>query len=347
MRKQVRPITRRRNQEDTLPRLLDQVLAFQDFTEATNLPTVRMDVSLGHLPGEHGPIPYIVLHTPIALVAPSVERERGTFARYAGEASPSPAQEALIADFSRLEPALPVIVTERAWVESRLQGGLCILTVGTEDAPGWSTMTALHGSYHHELKGLVEQAGGIIVGFADWRRISPPVFIVSRCSFTEIATAAASPMAMRRNGDFVWPSQKPPPKPAPPMKPDLGTLRHTRGVADAAKALAKNKRDLLLILLAVDQQMSPVEIGKLNLDHVRIKNGRVYLKGKLIRRKAVYEPLTAYRKRDWEWALTGEPLFCQPKDPGKRLGAVAIRKILDDYTARAMRRLEREAKVGK
>ena len=111
--------------------------------------------------------------------------------------------------------------------------------------------------------------------------------------------------------------------------------------------LVKRPRERLILLLAVHLRMSPAEINALNLSQVTQKLGRdvrlrVYLKKRLVRKKAVAEALLQYRKREREayWD-SKEPMFRTGKTTrsgrSRRLGAKAIEAVIERYAQRALK----------
>ena len=145
---------------------------------------------------------------------------------------------------------------------------------------------------------------------------------------------------------FDRPFQSPEPEPEDEGGITWWDIRR-QGVGERALALVKRPRERLILLLAIHLHMSPAEINKLNLAQVTEKFGRdyrarVYLKKRLVRKKAVAEALLQYRKRDREsfWD-SKDPMFRTgkrtPAGRSMRMGAKAIEALLVRYAERALK----------
>jgi hypothetical protein len=294
--------------------MLDGLITLRRHLERENLPAERMHMSCGHLDTPLGAVPIIDQMPFPALVQPRAEAERGTFARFGAEMSCPQEHRALLETPHAFVDA-PIVCLETAFVRVALHPDECVLTVGTEGMPGWTNQNSFAPEVFDYLESMAE-IGGLLVNFADPfdRHFQPPE-------------------PEEEPGITWWDIRR-------------------KDVGECALALVKRPRERLILLLAIHQYMDPDEINKLNLAQVTQKFGRdyrarVYLKKRLVRKKAVAEALLQYRKRDREsfW-YPKEPMFCSGKSTrggrSKRMGAKAIEALLVRYAERALKTIPDE-----
>ena len=300
---------KRTERGDALFHVLDDLLTVRRHLERENLPAERMQMSYGHLDTPLGAVPFIV-QTPFpALVHPSADGERAAFAQFGAE-MPWPEEYcALLESLHELVDA-PIICLAEAFVRVAMHPDECVVTLGTQGKPGWTNENSFAQDTFDYLESM-SGIGGLLVNFA--------------CPYDR-------PLE--------------PPEPEDEREITWWDIRR-QGVGERALALAKRPRERLILLLAIHLHMSPAEINKLNLAQVTQKFGRdyrprVYLKKRLVRKKAVADALLQYRKRDRE-------SFWDPKDPmfrtGKRaasgrsmrMGAKAIEASILRYAERALK----------
>lgn len=296
--------------------MLDGLITLRRHLERENLPAERMQMSCGHLNTALGAVP-IIDQTPFpALVQPRVETERGTFAQFGSE-MPCPQEHCALLETLHVLVDAPIVCLEKAFVRVALHPDECVLTLGTQGKPGWTNQNSFVPEVFDHLESMAG-IGGLLVNFAS---------------------------------SFDRPFQSPEPEPEDEGGITWWDIRR-QGVGERALALVKRPRERLILLLAIHLHMSPAEINKLNLAQVTEKFGRdyrarVYLKKRLVRKKAVAEALLQYRKRDRE-------SFWDPKEPmfrtGKstrggrslRMGAKAIEALLVRYAERALKTMPDE-----
>ncbi len=186
----------------------------------------------------------------------------------------------------------------------------CVVTLGTCGKPGWTNRNSFSPSAFDALESM-SRTGGVLVDFV--------------CPFD-------------RRFD--------PPEPENERAITWADIRR-QGVGERALSMAKRPRERLILLLAIHLYMSSAEISKLNLLQVTQKLGRdfrlrVYLKKRLVRKKAIADALVRYRNRDREscWDPR-EPMFrtakTAPSGRSIRLGARAIEETIERYAKRALK----------
>lgn len=300
---------RKKAQPDEID-LFDALLAVQSQLERENRPAARMQMVCGDLETPIGAVPFIEQIPFPALVRPYARTERGAFARFGGERPWPEAHQALHAV---LQPCVegPILWLERAFVRVVQHPGECVLTLGTQGAPGWTNENSFEPSLFEYLASM-SGIGGVLVYFSD------PDERVRAAPASEEETVTW--MDIRR-----------------------------QAVGEAALALAKRPRERLILLLAIHLHMGPSEINALNLAQVTRKVGRdgrarVYLKKRLVRKKVLAEDLLEYRKRDREacWEAK-DPMFRRRPETrsarSQRLGAKAIEAVILRYVERALKTL--------
>lgn len=294
--------------------MLDGPIMVRRHLERENLPAERMQMSCGHLDTPLGAVP-IIDQTPFpALVQPRVETERGAFAQFGAE-MPWPQEHCALLESLHALVDAPIVCLEKAFVRVVLHPDECVLTLGTQGKPGWTNQNSFAPAAFDYLESMAG-IGGLLVKFADSfdRDVLPP-----------------EPQDER--GITWWDIRR-------------------QGVGERALALVKRPRERLILFLAIHQHLSPAEINKLNLAQVTEKFGRdyrarVYLKKRLVRKKAVAEALLQYRKRDREsfWD-SKEPMFRTgkrtPAGRSMRMGAKAIEALLVRYAERALKTMPDE-----
>lgn len=174
------------------------------------MPAARMAMHVGHFETEQGQIPFIDLRVVHATLRPTAQKERDSFARYAGARTPTPDQARWIRAFQagcQKDRVIPVVCTQRASVRCHVKTDACDLIVGTDGMPGWTTCTGPAGVPAHvgtSLQELTRRSGGVLVSFGD-HELAPPMFWVPRVVFTQAPMAA--------------PAENPRPIPARPTAP--------------------------------------------------------------------------------------------------------------------------------
>ena len=228
-----------------------------------------------------------------------------------------PALEDLVASLDResLQALVdsPIICLDKAFVRVAMHGNECLVTLGTQGKPGWTNQGSFESSAFDYLESMTG-VGGLLVHFADpfERPFEPP--------------------EPENEREITWASI------------------HEQGVGERVLAMIKRPRERLILLLAIHQHMSPAEINGLNLSQVTQKFGRdyrprVYLKKRLVRKKAVADALLQYRKRDREsfWGDSREPMFRTGKTTrsgrSRRMGAKAVEATIERYARRALQEM--------
>ncbi len=291
--------------------LLDQVLAISRHLERENLPAQRMQMSCGHLEAPLGAVP-LITQTPFpAIVQPRADTERAAFARFGAEQPWPDEQSGLLGSLQALVDA-PIVCLAAAFLRVVLQRDECVVTLGTQDKPGWTNQNSFVPSVFEYLESM-SGIGGVLV-------------------------------------DFVCPFDRPLEPSEPKGEQPIGWADiHRQGVGERALAIAKRPRERLILLLAIHQRMRPAEINALNLSQVRQKFGRdgrprVYLKKRLVRKKAVADALLQFRQRDrdacWD---PREPMFRTGKTTrsgrSMRMGAKALEAVIARYAKRASKEM--------
>jgi len=289
--------------------VLDGLLAVSRHLENENLPAQRMQMSCGHLDTLQGAVPFIV-QTPFpAIVQPRADTERAAFARFGAEIPWPEESRGLLGLLQALVDA-PIVCLAEAFVRVVMHRDEWVVTLGTRGKPGWTNRNSFAPAAFDYLASMAG-IGGLLVNFA--------------CPFDR-------PLE--------------PPEPEHKRATTWADIR-SQGVGERALAMAKRPRERLILLLAIHLYMSPAEINKLNLSQVTQKLGRdyrsrVYLKKRLVRKKAAAEALLQYRKRDREsfWGLA-EPMFrtgkTTPSGRSMRMGARAIEATIVRYAERALK----------
>lgn len=289
--------------------VLDDLLAVRRHLERENLPAQRMQMSCGHLETPQGAVPFIV-QTPFpAIVQPRADIERAAFARFGAEMPWPEEHRGLLGALQALVDA-PIVYLAEAFVRVAMHPEACLVTVGTQGKPGWTNQNSFAPSVFDYLESMAG-IGGLLVDF--------------KCPFDR---------------------RFEPPEPENERAITWADIRR-QGVGERALAMAKRPRERLILLLAIHLHMSPAEINKLNLAQVTQKLGRdyrrrVYLKQRLVRKKAVAEVLIQFRKREREsFRDSGEPMFrtgkSTPSGRSMRMGARAIEASIVRYAERALK----------
>ncbi len=293
---------------DLLDRL-DHLLAVRQQLERENVPAQRMSMSCGDLETLSGAVPVLV-QTPFpGMVQVRADTECATFVRF-GVETPWPESHRCLLESLQTRIDAPIVYLAEAFVRIVRHRDECVVTVGTLGKPGWSnqnpfSLTAF--DYLASMAGI----GGFLIHFAD---------------------------------PFERPFEAPQPETEQPLT--WADIRRP-GVGERALTLIKRPRERLILLLAVHLRMSPAEINSLNLFQVTQKLGRdvrlrVYLKKRLVRKKAVAEALLQYRQREREsyWD-SKEPMFRTGKTTrsgrSRRMGAKAIEAAIERYAQRALK----------
>lgn len=289
--------------------LLDDLLSARRHLERENLPAQRMQMSCGHLDTPLGTVP-IIVQTPFpAIVQPRAEIERAAFAQFGAERPWSDEHRDLLESLQARVDA-PIVCLTETFLRVVMHRDECVVTVGTQGKPGWTNQNHFEPSAFDYLESM-SGIGGVLV-------------------------------------DFECPFDRPfePPEPESERTITWTAIRR-QGVGERALATAKRSRERLILLLAIHQQLSPAEINKLNLSQVTQKLGRdgrprVYLKQRLVRKKAVADALVQFRQRDrdafWD---SQEPMFRTGKTTrsgrSMRMGARAIEAAIVRYAKRALK----------
>lgn len=285
------------------------MLALRRDIESENPPARRMQMSCDHLDTPLGSIPFIILTPFTGILQVRAETERATFAQFGAERRWPEERRRLHESLQGLVEA-PIVYLAEAFVRVvLLQKGACVVTVGTRGKPGWSHESHFTPDVFDYLEAL-SGIGGCLVHIA--------------CPFDPDAE-----------------------RPAPKDERAISWVAiHRPGVGERALAMVKRPRERLILMLAIHLHMDPDEIDKLNLAQVAQKLGRdgryrVYLKKRLVRKKAVADALLPFCQRDrksfWD---SKEPMFRTGKATASggsmRMGARAIDALIMRYAERAL-----------
>ena len=285
--------------------------------DTLNQPARRMQMSCEHLDTPLGSVPLIIQTPFFEIVQVRAETERATFAHFGAERPWPDERRRLLESLQELVEA-PIVCLAEAFVRVVLHDGECVVTLGTQGKPGWTNQNHFTPDVFDYLASM-SGIGGLLVHFA--------------CPFDRYA-------------------EPPEPKDEDERAITWAAIRRP-GVGERALAMVKRPRERLILLLAAHLQMGPDEINKLNLAQVTQKLGRdyryrVYLKKRLVRKKAVADALVNFRRRDRESFLgSKEPMFRTGKTTASgrsmRIGSKAIEALIVRYAERAWKAMPAES----
>ncbi len=289
--------------------MLNRWLAARQHLERENLPAQRMLMTCGRLETPWGAAP-IIVQTPVpGILQTRADTERAAFVQFGVEKPWPEERRSLLGALQELVDA-PIVCLAEAFVRVVLHRDECVVTLGTQGKPGWTNQNNFKPSAFDYLESM-SGIGGFLVNFAcpSDRHFEPP--------------------EPENERTVTW------------------SAIHKKGVGESALAMVKRPRERLILLLAIHLRMSPDQINRLNLSQVTQKLGqdyrlRVYLKKRLVRKKAVADALIQFREREREsfWD-SREPMFrtgkTAPSGRSMRMGARAIEASIERYAKRALK----------
>jgi hypothetical protein len=306
---------KRTNHDEGFFRVLDLLLTLRRDLESENQPAGRMQMSIDHLDTPMGSVPFIILTPCFGIVQIRAETERATFAQF-GAKRPWPEERRRLLESLQGLVEAPIVCLAEAFVRIVLHDGECFLTLGTRGRPRWTNYNLFTPDVLDYLEAM-SGIGGILVHFGD---------------------------PFERSAGLPEPKEE---------REITRTAIYKRGVGEHVLAMVKRPRERLILMLAIYLHIDPDEINELNLAQVAQKFGRdhrfrVYLKKRLIRKKAVADALLDFRKRDREsfWDPK-EPMFRTgkktPSGRSMRMGSKAIEALIVRYAERALKEIPTES----